>query len=163
MKRLLFLPILSILLTGCFKEFDGINDDNELFAKLSKGNGTWEVTQIEQWNANEQSPVISTIIPDSSFFYFYLRSKIVFDELIDLKYGEYYQNNYLSSEATVSAQAERIVFEGTTVGSGTEYTVEKNGRTNLIWLRMENNIATRFYLKKCKCEIPNISQTESGG
>lgn len=163
MKRLLFLPILSILLSGCFKEFEGINDDNELFAKLSKGNGTWEVTQIEQWNAEELSPVVTTFIPDSSFFHFYLRSKIVFGELIDLTYGEYYQNNYLTSEATVSAQAERIVFEGLTVGSGTEYTVEKNGRTKLIWLHVENGQATRYYLRKCNCEIPNINQIESGG
>lgn len=163
MKRITIFSLLAIVLTSCFKEFEGLNDDNELFAKLSRGNGTWEVTMVEQWNALEEDPVITTTIPDSSFFYFYLRSKIVFGELIDLRYAEYYQNNILSKEAIVSAQAERIIFEGNTVGTGEVYTVEKNGLTNLILLKMENDQAIRYYLRKCNCEIPNPNQIEPGG
>lgn len=163
MKQIMIFSLLAILLTSCFKEFEGINDDNELFAKLSRGNGTWEVTLVEQWNALDETPVITTTTPDSSFFYFYLRSKIVFGELIDLRYAEYYQNNILSKEATVSAQAERIVFEGNNVGTGEVYTVEKNGLNNLILLQMENDQATRYHLSKCKCEIPNPNQIENGG
>ncbi|NVK63980.1 MAG: hypothetical protein HWE22_05305 [Flavobacteriales bacterium] len=163
MKRLFVLPFLALVLSGCFKEFNGINDENELFAKLSRGNGTWEVTKVEKWNALDADPVITTTTPDSSFFYFYLRSKIVFGSVIDLKYGEYYDNNNLIEEATVSAQKERIVFEGNTVGSGTVYTVEKNGLTSLIWLHMESDQATRYYLEKCNCEIPSNPSNETGG
>ena len=163
MKKWMFLPVIALFLSGCFKEFEGINDDNELFARLAKGNGTWEVTQIEQWNALDANPTITTTTPDSTFFHFYLRSEIVFGTLIDLIYGEFYENNIVTNEATVSAQAERIVFEGITVGSGTVYTVEKNTSTTQIWLHMENDQATRYYLKKCDCEIPGSNSVENGG
>lgn len=162
MKRFLILPVLAILLSGCFKEFDGINDENELFAKLAKGKGTWEVTKVEQWDALQTDPVITTSNPDSAFFYFYLRSKIVFGNVIDLNYGEFYLNNTLVEETTVSAQEERIVFEGTTVGSGTVYTVEKNSGSTMIWLNMQSDQAMRIHLKKKDYEIPTTG-SETGG
>ena len=163
MKRLLLLPFLAILLSGCFKEFAGINDENELFAKLSKGNGTWEITKVEEWNAINSDPIITTTVPDSSFFYFYLRSKIVSGAIIDLNYGEYYEDNSLVEEATISAQEERIVFEGNFVGEGTVYTVEKNSTSSIILLHMEDDLATRYYLKKCNCDILSTTPVETGG
>jgi len=163
MKRLLLLPFLALTLSGCFKEFAGINDENELFAKLSKGNGTWEVTKIEEWNAIDSDPIITTTVPDSSFFYFYLRSKIVSGSVIDLNYGEFYQNNVLFEEATVSCQVERIVFEGNYVGEGKVYTMEKNGSTSMILLHMEDDFATRYYLNKCNCDVPSTTPVETGG
>ncbi len=163
MKRLVFLPILALLLSGCFKEFDGINDENELFAKLARGSGTWEVTKVEQWDALQTDPVITTSNPDSAFFYFYLRSKIISGVVIDLNYGEFYLDNNLVEEKTVSAQEERIVFEGFTVGSGTVYTVEKNSGSTMIWLNVQNDQAMRIHLKKKDYDIPSPGPTETGG
>jgi len=163
MKRFFYLPIIALVLSGCFKEFEGTNDENEVFARLAKGNGTWEVVQIEEWSLLDENPVIITTEPDSTFFHFYLRSKIVFGTVIDLKYGEYFIENSIADEATVSAQAERIVFEGNTVGSGSVFTVEKNTPNAQIWTYAENDYAKRYYLKKCNCEIPSLNNTESGG
>lgn len=163
MKKVLLLMAVALLSGGCFKEFSGINDDNELLARLSKGNGTWQVTKIEQWNALDANPNVSESFPENNFFYFYERSKIVFGELIRLDYGEYYEANTLSMEATVSAQKERVVFEGINVGDGVVYTVEKSGIRKMIWLRMENDQATRYYLEKCDCIVPINTQQENGG
>lgn len=163
MKRFVILSIVALFISGCFKKFEGINDDNEMFARLSKGNGTWEITKVEEWNALDANPSVTTTKPDSSFFHFYLRSDIVFGSVIDLKYGEYYENNVLSNHATISAQSERVVFEGLNVGDGTLYTVEKNTSSQQIWLLMENDNATRFYLKKCNCILPNQTSEENGG
>lgn len=165
MKRTLILlfPFLAFSLSGCFKEFNGYNDDNELLARLSRGSGTWQVTKVEQWNASEKDPVVTTFSPEDSYFHFYLRSKIVFGTVIQLTYGEYFEANALVNEAIVSAQNERIVFEGNTVGSGLVYTIEEKGRTKFVWLFMANDKATRYYVEKCNCELPITTLVETGG
>lgn len=163
MKQITLLLLSTSILTGCFKQFSDINDDNELFPKLAQGNGTWEIVEVETWDATSVDPVKETLQPKDSFFHFYLRSKIVSGTVIDLNYGELFINNKIFEEATISAQSERIIFEGNFVGSGKIYSIEEKSLNAMVWLHMENNKATRYSLKKCQCILPETSKVETGG
>lgn len=155
--------ICGIVLVSCTK-FEAINDDNELFKKLSKDSGTWRVTKIESWDATEINPVKTVDEPSNSFFYFYLRSEIIFGNVVQLKHGRLYENDVITLQALISAQKERVEFEGNTVGSGHVFTVEEEKSNSMIWLYMFNDQAKRYYIERCyDCDILVPSTVEIGG
>lgn len=161
MRNLLFIMFSVLLTTSCTK-FNATLDENELFSRLSAGEGTWRIVTIDTWDATVENPVVTSTNPSDAFYHFYIKSKYISGNVVQLDYVDYFENQNLDFNSTISAQEERVVFEGA-LGSGTVWTVIKNKRKEQVWLYLWNGQVTQITLKKEDFEIPGSTVTETGG
>lgn len=157
-----FLLILLLFFSAGCTKFSGLIDENELFRRLSSGEGTWRITQIETWDATMADPNVTVTYPNDAFYHFYIKTKYISGTDVQLDYVDYFENQSLDFHSTVSAQEERVVFEGL-VGGGTVWTVIKNTRKEQVWLYLWDGQVTQITLKKEAIEIPGSTITETGG
>lgn len=161
MSKLFFALSVFFLISSCTK-FNAINDDNELLGRLSSGSGTWRVVKIETWDATVTNPTVTTTNPSDAFYHFYLKTKYISGTDVQLDYVDFFKNQSLDFHSTISAQEERVVFEGL-VGSGTVWTVIKNERKEQVWLYIWDGQVTQITLKREDIKIPGAPITETGG
>lgn len=161
MRYLLFPFLALFILAGCTK-FSATNDENELFGRLCAGSGTWRIVKIETWDATVANPTVTTTNPQDAFYHFYIKSSYISGTAVQLDYVDYFENQSLDFHSMVSAQKERVVFEGT-LGGGTVWTVIKNKRNEQVWLYLWDGQVMQITLKKEDIEIPGASIIETGG
>lgn len=157
------ITFLFIIFSSCKKDDIGLGE-NELFARLQSGSGSWKVEEVETFSANSSEPTITKSNPSNDFFHFYIGSKYLFGDIADFAYGSFYSNDYFNWSSKIDAESDRVAFVTGFVGEGTVWTVEVNKRTKQVWnsIDVNTNIVTRITLKKCDCEFPNPTG-ESGG
>lgn len=163
MKNILVLTLSIFLLSSCKKDDIGLGE-NELFARLQSGSGSWKVEKVETFDASLTDPTISITNPSNDFFHFYIGSKYLFGDIADFAYGSFYSNDTFDWTSKVDAESDRVSFVTGFVGEGTVWTVEVNKRKKQVWNTIDVNtkIVTRLTLSKCDCEFPKPTG-ESGG
>lgn len=161
MYRITLFALLFISLSACTK-FVGIIDENELFPRLSRGEGTWDIVKIETWDATQTSPTISESTPTNTFYHFYIKTEYINGTDVQVDVVDYFEGESLDFHSTISAQEERVVFEGS-LGGGTVWTVIENKRKKQVWLHIAGGQATQITLEKEDRTIPHPNLAESEG
>ena len=124
------------LLVACNRDDSTLND-YDLFGRLQRGNGTWEVISITTRNNTEKSPVTN----DATLF----------------------QDEVKRGSREIQAEPFRVVFPNGQILGGEVWTVTVNKANTQVWTFVDNSITTTMTLERSKCDIPENKAVESGG
>lgn len=155
--------MIFFLFSSCKKDDIGLGE-NELFARLQSGSGSWKVEEVETYDASINNPSINISNPPNDFYHFYIDSKYLFGDIADFAFGSFYSNDMYNWKSKIDAESDRVAFITGFVGEGTVWTVEVNKKNKQVWNHIDANtkIVTKITLKKCDCEFPK-PYGESGG
>ena len=161
-KKFILLLVLIPLLSACNRDDNGLND-YDLFGRLQRGNGTWEVISITTRNNSEKSPTENDASPENTFYHFFHKTTQISGVLVDLNHAELYQDDVKRASMNIEAEPFRVVFPNGQVLGGDVWTVTTNKPNTQVWSFVSNTTTTTMTLERCKCDIPDSKAVESGG
>lgn len=161
-KQILIVTLSVIVLMSCNKKEDSLND-YDLYSRLSRSGGTWQVESYEDFDNTTANPTKTTTEPKDDFFHFYRKSFEVAGNLIDIAVVTFYSGT-ASSTFDCEAEKERVVFRGPgVIFGGDVWTVMENKPNKQVWNYVNGSTVRVVTMKRCDCEFPDVTTQETKG